>query len=109
MAQTLHRSESVLERRREVYMTGSKYFAFALVLLLMSGSSVFADTALQGSIAYRSDDEIVTDFTRVLRAKVSNSSVFNSISVRSNNGHLVISGKVRDAYIKERASEAAEQ
>ena len=90
-------------------MKGSKYIVVAFLLLVIAGSSVFAETSPQAGTTYRSDDEIVTDFTRVLRSKVSNSSVFNSLSVRSNNGHLVIDGKVRDAYLKDRATEAAEQ
>jgi osmotically-inducible protein OsmY len=89
-------------------MKGSKYIVFALMLVLTAGSLAFADTRQTGT-TLRSDDEIVTDFTRALHAKVPNSSVFNSISVRSNNGNLVIDGKIRDAYLKDRATEAAEQ
>ena len=90
-------------------MKRSKYLVFALMLLVTGGSLVFADTTPQGNIALRSDDEIVTDFAQILRNKVTNSSVFNSVSARSENGNLVISGKVRDAYLKTRATDAAEK
>lgn len=90
-------------------MKGSKYLVFALLFLVVGGSLVFADTTPQTTMALRSDDEIVTDFVRIFRNKIPNSSIFNSVSVRSENGNLIISGKVRDAYIKDRATYAAEK
>lgn len=90
-------------------MKGSKYLVFVFLLLVAGGSLVFADTTSQASMAFRSDDEIVTDFVHVFRSKIPNSSVFNSVSVRSENGNLILSGKVRDAYIKDRATYAAEK
>ena len=88
---------------------GSKYFVFVFVLLLTGGSSIFAATPAQETLAARSDDEIVTDFVRAFQSRVPNSSVFNSVSVSSNHGNLVIDGKVRDAYLKDRATDAANE
>jgi osmotically-inducible protein OsmY len=98
-----------LEMIGEVYMKGSKYLVLALLLVLTGGSLIFADTAPQASVAFRSDDEIVTDFVRNFRARVSTDYVFNSVSVKSENGNLVLSGKVRDGYIIDRAMDAAKK
>ena len=90
-------------------MKGSKHFVLALLLLVTGASFIFADAVPKASMAFRSDEEIVTDFVRAFRSKVPGRSLFNYVSVRSDNGNLVISGKVRDAYIKDRASDAAEK
>ena len=90
-------------------MKGSKYLVLTLLLLLTGGSLIFADTAPQASIAFRSNDEIVTDFVRNFRAKVAANYIFNSVSVQCVNGNLILSGKVRDAYVKDRATDAAEK
>jgi len=90
-------------------MKGSKYLVFALLLVLTGGSLIFADTAPQASVAFRSNDEIVTDFIRNFRAKVGANYIFNSVSVSCENGNLILSGQVRDAYVKDRATDAAEK
>jgi osmotically-inducible protein OsmY len=90
-------------------MKGSKVLVFALLLVLTGGSLIFADTAPQASAAFHSDSEITADFIREFRARVSSNYAFNSVYVKCEGGNLTLTGQVRDAYIVDRAMDAAEK
>ncbi len=81
-------------------MYNSRLLSFVTSLLLaLTVSAVDA----------RTDDEIATDIVARLRSNVSGNYVFNTVTVSSENGKVVLSGKVRDAYIFDRAQKAAEK
>jgi osmotically-inducible protein OsmY len=86
-------------------MKGSKYMVAALLLVLIGGSLVFADITPQAT-AIRSDDEIVTDIVAKFRGKIGRNYAFNTVFVSSENGNVLLTGQVRDAYIKDRANDA---
>jgi len=90
-------------------MKGSKYMVLAFLLVMIGGSFAFANTAPQASVVVRSDQEILNDFVAKFRARVGSDYVFNSVSASCENGNIVLEGKVRDAYIKDRATDAAKK
>lgn len=80
------------------------------IVLLLLAVSVFNVSAANGSTersVFRSDDEVVTDIAARFRGQVARNPVFNSVFVSSKDGNVVLTGKVRDAYLKERAMKAA--
>ncbi len=86
-------------------MKGSKWIV--LLFLVVAAFNVSAASASTEKIVIRSDDEIVTDVAARFRGLSARYSVFNSVFVSSKDGNVVLTGKVRDAYLKERAMKAA--
>ena len=60
-------------------------------------------------VTQRSDEEINVDIASRLRHKASRSGAFNSISVKTSAGDVLLSGSVRDAILFRQAQEAAEE
>ena len=78
-----------------------------LLLLVVSVFHVSAATSSTEKTLIRSDDEIVTDIAARFRGQAARNPVFNSVFVSSKDGNIVLTGKVRDAYLKDRAMKAA--
>lgn len=88
-------------------MKGSKCLIFALLLLTIGGSFAFANAPADNSISVQPDEKIITDIVAHFRNKVGSGYAFNNVNVTSNGGNVVLTGQVRDAYIKDRAEDAA--
>jgi len=88
-------------------MKGSKYLVFALLLIAVTGCFAFANAPVDNNPAVQPDDRIVTDIVAHFRSKVGSGYAFNNVNVSSNGGNVVLTGQVRDAYIKDRAEKAA--
>lgn len=90
-------------------MKGSKrFFIFLLLLVTLGMGFAYADTPAYTTSANMSpDDQIVTNIAAQFRHKAGGNYPFNNIVVKSNGGNVVLSGQVRDAYLKDRAEEAA--
>lgn len=55
----------------------------------------------------RTDEAILMEVGARFRKKASQNYVFNTVTVQSTDGHVILSGQVRDAYFADRAEEAA--
>jgi len=53
------------------------------------------------------DEEISLDVAAKIRSRTTRNYAFNNLSVSSHNGNVILSGKVRDAYLYDLAEEAA--
>jgi len=87
-------------------MKRSQLLVFALLLTLLGSGIASAETATQKTLVVRSDEQIVTDVVARL-TRIGQSYTFNSVYVKSEGGNVVLTGKVRDAHLKERAFEEA--
>ena len=93
---------------RGVSMKGSKILIFVLLLVSLGGGFAFANApSTDTSISVQPDEKIVTDIAAHFRHKVGSNYPFNNIVARSNGGNVVLTGDVRDAYLKDEAEEAA--
>jgi osmotically-inducible protein OsmY len=88
-------------------MKGSRLFILLLLLLTFGGSFAFANAPADDNFIVRPDDKIVTDIAAHFRSKVGINYAFNNVNVSSNGGNVVLTGQVRDGYVKDRAEEAA--
>lgn len=90
-------------------MKGSKFVSFVLLMVFVAALGMPAAPLSAENTVVRSDEEIVTDIIAHFRHKAARNYVFNTIAVESKNGNVVLSGKVRDAYFKDRALDAARE
>ena len=89
-------------------MKGSKLFLLLLLLVTLGVGFAYADNPGYTTSANMSpDDQIVTELAAHFRHHVGNNYPFNNIVARSNGGNVVLTGQVRDAYMKDEAEKAA--
>jgi hypothetical protein len=88
-------------------MKGPKYLLIAFLMVAFSASFAFASIPADSSISAQPDHEIVKEIVKHFRSKVGQGYAFNNVTVTSKAGNVVLSGQVRDAYIKDRAEQAA--